>query len=138
VDKGDHLGDDSPSEGVHRQDQRLAARYRAWKQALVAFGVITSILLIVLVAVVIGAITAPAGPIIIEPGGTHQVRVAVSPTGQILAVAGLIIACISALGTLLSGLGTLITARAIARQGVPTPEPKTSTKPRRPRTRKVP
>ena len=138
------MGDDSTSGDVHRQDPRLAARYQAWKRTCLIFGVITSVLIIVfIVAVAIGlAVGTPYEfPVRLRLAdtGTHPVRVViVSQTGQTLAVAGLIIACISALGTLLSGLATFMTARAMARQGVPAPAPKTGAKPNRPRTRKVP
>jgi hypothetical protein len=52
-------------------------------------------------------------------------------------VAGLIIGCISALGTLLSGWGTLVTARAVARQDVASPTPRARAKSSKPRTRRM-
>jgi hypothetical protein len=52
-------------------------------------------------------------------------------------VAGLIIGCISAIGTLLSGWGTLVTARAVARQDVASRTPKARAKSSKPRARKV-
>jgi hypothetical protein len=52
-------------------------------------------------------------------------------------VAGLIIGCVSAIGTLLSGWGTLVTARAVARQDLAPRAPRARAKSTRPRTRKM-
>jgi hypothetical protein len=52
-------------------------------------------------------------------------------------VAGLIIGCISAIGTLLSGWGTLVTARAVARQDMASRTPRARAKSSKPRTREV-
>jgi hypothetical protein len=58
-------------------------------------------------------------------------------TAQALAVAGLIIGCVSAMGTLLSGWGTLVTARAMARQDAALRAPRARAKSTRPRARKM-
>jgi hypothetical protein len=60
-----------------------------------------------------------------------------SQTAQTLAVAGLIIGCISAIGTLLSGWATLVTARAVARQDMASRTPRARAKSSKPRTRMV-
>jgi hypothetical protein len=51
-------------------------------------------------------------------------------------VVGLIIGCVSAIGTLLSGWGTFVTARAMARQDQASRAPRARAKSTRPRTRK--
>jgi hypothetical protein len=51
-------------------------------------------------------------------------------------VAGLIIGCVSAIGTLFSGWGTLVTARAMARQDLASRAPRARAESTRPRTRK--
>lgn len=117
--------------------ERLHVRFRAWRRAFVLCGVLTGILVAALIGLLIlrgtaspapspvthpkALATSPASGTATSPAsGTASSSGAVatssSQTAQTLAVAGLIIGCVSAIGTLFSGWGTLVTARAMARQ----------------------
>ena len=155
---------DSTSFDGSLHNGRLNVRFRAWKLAFITFGGITSILVVVFIGLFITRPTVTQHPAIPTPSptvtspltgvGTSSSGTASSSPGtassspgtaaapssqtaQTLAVAGLIIGCISALGTLLSGWGTLVTARAVARQDVASPTPRARAKSSKPRTRRM-
>jgi hypothetical protein len=155
----------SPSFDGPQHNERLHVRFRAWRRAFVLCGALTGILVAALIGLVIlrgtassapspvthpkglptspafGAPTSPAfGKSASPSSGTATSSAAVatssSQTAQTLAVAGLIIGCVSAIGTLLSGWGTLVTARAMARQDMASHAPRARAKSTRRRTRK--
>jgi hypothetical protein len=147
----------SPSFGGPQHNERLHGRFRAWRRAFVLCGALTGILVAALIGLLIlrgtaspaprpvthpqGLATSPAFGAPTSPSsGTATSSAAVatpsSQTAQTLAVAGLIIGCVSAIGTLLSGWGTLVTARAMARQDMASHAPRTRAKSTRHRTRK--
>lgn len=143
------------------RNEHLKVRFRSWKRAFVIFGVITGILFVVPISVFI--ILGTASPASVATSGTFPAHgpasslgstssppttgasspgtasstgtASSSQTAQTIAVAGLIIGCISAIGTMLSGWGTLVTARAMARQGVASRAPAARAKSRKPRIR---
>jgi hypothetical protein len=132
-----------------QDDERLHVRFRAWRRAFVLCGVLTGILIAALFGLFIlrgtaspapSPVTNAAAPATSPASGTATSSVAVatssSQTAQTLAVAGLIIGCVSAIGTLFSGWGTLVTARAMARQDLASRAPRARAKSTRPRTRK--
>jgi hypothetical protein len=125
---GDDADHHSTSSGRPPQSEGLTTRFRAWRRAFVTFGAITGIIVVILIGLFL----------LLGQGGSTTAHPAPpsSQSGQAIAVAGLIVACISAIGTLFSGLGTLMTARAMARQGATAPAPKPRAKPSMPRTRK--
>jgi len=116
-------------------DGRLNVRFRVWRRTFVIFGVITGIL----VAVLIGLFLTQGMALHVASAASPSSDTAVassSQSAQTLAVAGLIIGCVSAIGTLFSGWGTLVTARAMARQDAALHAPRSRAKSPRPRTRK--
>lgn len=155
----------SPSFDGPQHNERLHVRFRAWRRAFVLCGALTGILVAALIGLVIlrgtaspatpspvthpkglttspafGAPTSPAfGKSTSPSSGTATSSAAVatssSQTAQTLAVAGLIIGCVSAIGTLLSGWGTLVTARAMARQDMASHARRARAKSTRRRTR---
>jgi len=147
---------------LHRE--RLNVRFRAWRRAFVIFGVITGILVAVLIGLFLtlgGAGSHAPGPAMplsgaapaSSPGTASPVSGTASPgtappssgavaapssqAADTLAVAGLIIGCVSAIGTLFSGWGTLVTARAMARQDLAPRAPRTRARSTRSRNRKM-
>jgi hypothetical protein len=103
-------------------DGRLNVRFRVWRRTFVIFGVITGILVAVLIGLFLTQgmalhVAGTASPASGTASPSSDTAVASSSqSAQTLAVAGLIIGCVSAIGTLFSGWGTLVTARAMARQ----------------------
>jgi hypothetical protein len=125
-------------------NERLNVRFWAWRRAFVIFGIITGILVAVLIGLflTLGMASHAASPALPASGAASSSSSsdAASPssqTAQTLAVAGVIIGCVSAIGTLLSGWSTLVTARAMARQDVAPHAPRARAKPTKPRTRKM-
>jgi hypothetical protein len=145
---------DSTSFDGSLHNGRLNVRFRAWKLAFMTFGVITSILVVVVIISLFVTqptvtVTSPLTGVGVSSPGTASsspgtpssspgtAAAPSSQTAQTFAVAGLIIGCISAIGTLLSGWATLVTARAVARQDMASRTPRARARSSKPHTRKV-
>jgi Na+/glutamate symporter len=137
---------DSRSLNGSLHNERLHVRFRAWKRIFVIFGVITGILVVILIGLYITLGTssspstfssAPSSASSSSSTASSSGTDSSSQTAQTLAVAGLIVGCVSAIGTLLSGWGTFVTARAMARQDVVSHAPRARARSSKPHTRKV-
>ena len=134
---------DSASFDGSLHNERLNVRFWAWRRAFVIFGMVTGILVAVLIGLFLTlgmASNATSHALPVSGAGSSSSPDAASSssqTAQTLAVAGLIIGCVSAIGTLLSGWGTLVTARAMARQDVVPHAPRARARSTKPRTRKM-
>jgi hypothetical protein len=133
---------DSTSFDGSLHNERLNVRFWAWRRAFVIFGIVTGILVAVLIGVFLtlgmaSHAASQALPVSGAGSSSSPDAASSSQTAQTLAVAGLIIGCVSAIGTLFSGWGTLVTARAMARQDVVPHAPRARAKSTKPRTRKM-
>lgn len=123
-------------------NERLNMRFWAWRRAFVISGVITGILVAALIGLFLTLVMTAHAPSTVLPvsetaPSSVPDTVSASQTAQTLAVVGLIIGCVSAIGTLLSGWGTLVTARAMARQDVAPHATRARAKSTKSRTRKM-